>query len=64
MVRTGAATQEGYGTGAVQSDLMTTVQVSPTEDTTGAITCKVTGQNGTSSANDIVANGFMVRFAN
>lgn len=67
--RTGAATQVSMGRmvfgadtsngGAVRMDYVT-----PTETLSGAVTIKMTGQNGTASANDIVFRGAMVEALN
>lgn len=61
-VRTGAATQTGYGEIALQSSgltLMPTI-VSPTETLSGAVTIKTTGQSSGSATDDIVETFFMV----
>lgn len=65
VVRTGAATQLaetwaviGVVTGAVNQG------ATPAADTTAAITLKVTGQNGTAAANDVVLKGAIVEALN
>lgn len=63
-VRTGAATEDVIGGGTVGSVLQTTSFTAATADTTGAITIRVTGQNGTAAADDIVAEGLMVSYLN
>jgi hypothetical protein len=65
VIRTGASAQIGSADHAdnaigYRSASLTT----PAEDTTGAITIKVTGTNGTANANDIVFRGAIVETLN
>lgn len=63
VIKTGASAQQ------ISSQLVAgtvhggCTQQAGAETDTAAITLKVTGQTGTSSANDIVCNGFIVTFA-
>jgi hypothetical protein len=67
ITRTGASAQllvrvlSIYGAGAVVANPVTST---PAEATTGAITLKVTGQNGIAAANDIVFKGAVVEVMN
>lgn len=65
VVRTGASTQLSTGTG-IFSEVSPGTQVvgSLAEDTATAITIKVTGQNGTAAADDIVFRGAIVESLN
>jgi hypothetical protein len=64
VVRTDASAQEahaigqlgGYAAGSANT------RTTPAADTTGAITIKITGQNGTASAGDIVFRGVAIEF--
>lgn len=61
VLRTGSATQTSGGSVIVGVGTAFGVdRTAPTSDTTAAITIKVTGQNGTASANDIVFYGATV----
>ena len=60
--RTGASTQDSLGKGAFGSVAQSVSFTTPTEDTTGAITVKVTGQNGSATAADITGEGMSVEF--
>jgi hypothetical protein len=65
VTRTGASAQISMAEintaeGAAQRNTLTT----PAEDTTGAITISVTGQNGTANADDIVFRGAIVETLN
>lgn len=62
--RTAAATQDSIGGGRVGSIQQSEVLTLATESTTGAITIKVTGQNGTAAASEVVAEGLAVEFLN
>jgi hypothetical protein len=62
VLRTGAATQVALGQTLQSSAAAATAPVTPAEDTTGAITVKMTGQNGTANAGDIVFRGAIVEF--
>jgi hypothetical protein len=59
--RTGASAELGMGY-TLQSTSLNTLHSTPAEATTGAITIKITGQNGTANAGDIVFRGAMVEF--
>ena len=59
--RTGAATQDAVAEGRVTTTQGVTF-TTPTETLSGAVTVKITGQNGTAAANDIVCEGFRVRY--
>jgi hypothetical protein len=63
VARTGAAAQIAAAFGGAGGTL-TTATAAPAGDTTGAITIKVTGQNGTASASDIVFKGAIVEVLN
>lgn len=60
VVRTGASAQVGQGNLWANALTSINVPVAPAEDTSGAITIKVTGQNAVASANDIVFRGAIV----
>lgn len=60
--RTGSSTQKSVGHIAHGTTEVGHQQNTLTETDTAAITIKVTGQNGTSSANDIVCQGMTVEF--
>lgn len=62
VIRTGAATQLGMGGVAVVGGSLGNSWSAPAETLSGAITIKVTGQNGTASANDIVFRGAIVEY--
>ena len=70
VVRTGVGTQDSFDGGFAYKAVSGTAGrdfgefYALTEDETGAITLKVTGQNGAASASDIVAEGIMVEFLN
>jgi len=64
IVRTGSDTQEATGQGHVAEIGQTYAHHTATETDSGAITIKVTGQNGTSNASDITAQGMSVEFLN
>jgi hypothetical protein len=57
---TGAAAQLATTQGHVGATLMTTVTNTPAADSTGAITIRVTGTNGTANANDISVRSAVV----
>jgi len=65
VVRTGAATQilfvwaKLYG---LPSTFVGYAKMTATETLSGAILCKITGQNGTAAANDILSNRFVVEY--
>ena len=58
--RTGAATQVAVGSSVYNGATVGVDTTTPTESLAGAVTIKVTGQNGTSSANDSVLVGALV----
>lgn len=58
--RTGASTQEAIARATVGANNQTTTRTTPNQTETSSITAKVTGQNGTASANDIVCEGLIV----
>lgn len=58
VMRTGTDAQDIVGTGQVSGNTPTQVIDTDTTDDGAAITVKVTGQNGTAAANDIVGHGF------
>lgn len=60
VIRTGSATQVASGTGLMDGVSGQSGFAAPTGDTTGAIAIAVTGQNGTSSAGDIVFRGLII----
>lgn len=62
--RTGAATQDAIATGSRANISIGATFTNPTEDVTGAIIIKLTGENAVAEANDIVAEGIKVEFLN
>lgn len=66
VIRTGASTQLAGGNKLLTNSatLLSSGIVTPAEDTTAAIVIKVTGTNGTASANDIVFRGAVVELLN
>ena len=64
VIRTGAATQEAMATEFLDTSAQDTTISAPTETLSGAVVIKITGQNGTASANDIVAKGMLVEYLN
>ncbi|MCK5583347.1 MAG: hypothetical protein KAI33_06130, partial [Elusimicrobiales bacterium] len=62
--RTGSNAQDATGYGTLGSVLQSTKFAAYTETDTVAITIKVTGQSGTGTLNDIVAEGMIVEFIN
>jgi hypothetical protein len=66
VVRTGASAQlaSGLYAGGAGNGFLANLPVTPAASTTAAITIKVTGQNGTASANDIVFLGAVVELLN
>ena len=62
--RTGSSTQDAIGQGIAGNVAQSASFSLPTEDCTGIITIKVTGQNGTATASDITAQGMLVRYLN
>lgn len=61
--RTGAATQDAVSFVSHYNGTVIQAQITnPAETLSGAVTIAVTGQNGTASANDIVAEGFTVEY--
>ncbi len=64
VIRTGATTQDAMATGSLDTIAPDTTLSTPAETLSGAVVIKVTGQNGTATANDIVAEGMLVEFLN
>lgn len=60
--RTGASAQLAEGKSLMGSTSITGTVTTPAADTTGAITIKMTGQNGSANAGDIVFRGAFVEF--
>jgi hypothetical protein len=63
VIRTGASAQLAIGQGSTNTDDRNT-RTTPAGDTTTALTIKMTGQNGTASANDIIFDGATVELLN
>lgn len=64
IARTGSATELSIGQGIVGTTNQTATFQALTADTTSTITVKVTGQNGTANASDIVGRVFLVKYGN
>lgn len=64
VIRTGASAQIRFGIGTIGTAPQAVSMQTPAEDTTAAITIKVTGQNGSAVANDIVFRGAIVEVIN
>lgn len=62
--RTGTSTQDAIGSGLFGNAAQSASFSLPTEDITGAITIKISGQNGTSNASEIVAQGMAITYLN
>jgi len=62
--KTGSSTQVVFGGGLVDTTPVTPLVTTGAETDTAAITIKVTGQTGTSGANDVVAKGLIVEMLN
>lgn len=62
--RNGASTQVVFGQGVVDVTSVTPLITTGAETDTATITIKVTGTDGTSSANDIVAKGLIIEMLN
>jgi hypothetical protein len=62
--RSGTSTQVVFGNGVVDVTPVTPLVTTGAEAETAAITIKITGTDGTSSANDIVAKGLIVEMLN
>jgi hypothetical protein len=62
--KTGPSTQTAVATSTFINSTPTTAVNSPNQTDTSPITIKITGQNGTAVANDIVCNGMTVNFIN
>jgi hypothetical protein len=60
VTRSAAATQSFAATGIVDTTAVTPTVAAGTDDFTTALTIKCTGTDGTSAANDIVVNQFLV----
>ena len=64
IIRTGAGAQESIGYSMFKTNTFGSGFTTPAEDETGAITLKITVQNGAVSAADIVVHGMMVEVLN
>lgn len=64
VIRTAATTQKCMARGTVATANQTSTYAGSGQTLTGAVTIKVTGQNGTASANDITAQFLHVEFLN
>jgi hypothetical protein len=64
VVRTSATAQIGRARRDVEQGALNYSFTTPAETLTGAVTIKITGQNGTASANDIVLAGAVVELLN
>ncbi len=64
VIRTGAATQDAMATASLDTVAPDTTISTPAETLSGAVVIKLTGQNGTATANDIVAEGMLVEYLN
>lgn len=60
VIRTGASAQDAMTHEMVQNSVVFTSHTEPAEDTTAAITIKITGENAVAAANDIVAEGLLI----
>jgi hypothetical protein len=60
VLRTGASAQAGFVESKINTSVFATTYTTPAEATSGAISIKVTGQNGTASANDVVFKAAIV----
>ena len=63
-IRIGATSEDVEGRGTIGANLQTTSFNNTAQDTGAAITIRVSGQNGTATANDIVAEGLLVEYLN
>lgn len=64
VIRTGAETQDAMITGSLDTVAPDTTVSTPTETLSGAVVIKVTGENGSAAASDIIAEGMMIEFLN
>jgi len=64
VLRNAAGTQEVIADGTVGSAPQTTTYTGTSEDPTGTITIKISGQNGVATANDITAQILLVEYLN
>ena len=64
VVRTGAATQDAMATESLDVSAQDTTITTPVETLSGAVVVKITGENGTAAANDIICKGMLVEFIN
>ncbi len=64
VIRTGATTQDAVATEFLDVSAQDTTITAPAETLSGAIVVKITGENGTAAANDIVCEGMMIEFIN
>lgn len=60
VLRTAAATQIAYGRTFISTVTENSIVTTPAETLSGAVTIKLTGQNGTANANDICVKGAIV----
>ncbi len=64
VIRTGATTQDAMATEFLDVSAQDTTISTPAETLSGAVVIKITGQNGTASANDILAKGILIEYLN
>jgi len=64
VIRTDATTQDAMATEFLDTSAQDTTNTTPTETLSGAVVIKITGENGTAAANDIVAEGMLVEYLN
>ena len=64
VVRTGATAQDAMATESLDTVAQDTTITTPAETLSGAVVIKITGQNATAAANDIVAEGMLIEFIN
>lgn len=64
VVRTGTSAQDSIGSEMTNNNNVFLTHLEPAENTATALTIKVTGQNGTASANDIVAEVLLIEYLN
>lgn len=63
--RTGVGAQDAVGMGGYHTaPTVSILHAEPSEDETGAIVIKTTGENGTANANDVVCEGMSVSLIN
>jgi len=64
VIRTGATTQDAMATESLDAAAQDTTITTPAETLSGAVVIKITGENGSAAANDIVCEGMMIEFLN